>query len=62
MIIDFDKSYTKVSHDNQGSFVQLHLDSFQPERYYKLLLKVPNSDVATYDVYDENWIFKVTRS
>lgn len=62
MIVNFDEGSTKVSHDDMGSYIQLYLDSFQPERYYKLLLKVPNSDTATYDVYDENWIFKVTRS
>lgn len=62
VIVDFDTNFTKLSHDNMGSYIQLYLDSFQPERYYKLILKVPNSSTATYDVYDENWIFKVTRN
>lgn len=61
MIIDFDETYTKLSHDNNGSYAKLHLDSFQPERLYKILLKVPNSANA-YDIFDRDWIFKVTRS
>lgn len=55
--------YTKVSDDATSNYIKLHLDSFQPERYYRLLLRVPNSgSFASYDVYDEKWIFKVTRS
>lgn len=62
MIVDFDSSYTKISSDDTSSYIKLYLDSFQPERYYRLLVKVPNSDGVTYEVYDENWIFKVVRS
>jgi hypothetical protein len=62
VIVDFDDNYTKVSTDNTSNYIQLHLDSFQPERYYRLLLKVPNSDGITHELYDNNWIFKVTRS
>lgn len=62
MLVDFDTNYTKLSSDNESSYFQLYLDSFQPERYYKILIRVPNSDGVTYEQYDENWIFKVTRS
>ena len=62
IIIDF-SDFTKVSDDSNSSYIKLHLDSFQPERYYRLLLKVPHSGSnSTYDIYDEKWIFKVTRS
>jgi len=62
VIIDYSE-YTKVSDDNVSSFIKLHLDSFQPERYYRLLLKVPNSGSnSTYEIYDNKWIFKVTRN
>lgn len=55
--------YTKVSADDTSNYIKLHLDSFQPERYYKLVLKVPNSGSnSTYQIHDNNWIFKVTRS
>lgn len=61
MIINFDENYTKLSHDNDGSFFKLNLDSLQPERHYKVLLKVPTPD-STYLILDNDWIFKVVRS
>lgn len=55
--------YTKLSDDATSNYVKLHLDSFQPERYYRMLIRVPNSgSTSTYQVYDQKWIFKVTRS
>jgi hypothetical protein len=61
-IINF-SNYTKVSSDDNGNYINLHLDSLQPERYYKILLKVPSSGSSSlYEIYDENWIFKVTRN
>lgn len=54
--------YTSLSHDGKGSFVRLHLDSFQPERYYRILVKVPLEDGVSYDIYDRNWVFKVERT
>ena len=62
VVLEFSQ-FTKVSDDNTSNYIKLHLDSFQPERYYKLVLKVPNSGSnSTYQIHDNNWIFKVTRS
>lgn len=62
IIVDFSE-FTKVSDDSNSSYIKLHLDSFQPEKYYRLLLKVPHSgSSSTYEIYDEKWIFKVTRN
>lgn len=55
-------TYTSLSHDNKGSYMKLHLDSFQPERYYRILIKVPQDDGVSYDILDRNWIFKVERN
>lgn len=61
-VINFSQ-FTKISDDNTSNYIKLHLDSFQPERYYRLLIKVPNSGSnSTYQIHDNNWIFKVTRS
>lgn len=61
VIIDY-SNFTKISDDATGNFIKLHLDSFQPERYYRLTIRVPNSGSASsYQVFDKNWIFKVTR-
>ena len=61
-IIEF-SNYTKISDDGSSNYFKLHLDSLQPERYYRLMVRVPNSgSTSTYQVYDEKWIFKVTRN
>lgn len=61
VVINF-SDYTKLSSDSSGNYFRLYLDSFQPERYYKLVFRVPNSGPGTtYQIYDKNWIFKVTR-
>jgi hypothetical protein len=60
-IVNFSE-YTKISSDNNGSFIRLNLSSFQPEQYYRLLLKVPQSDGVSYDIYDDNFVFKVERN
>ena len=62
VIVGF-SDYTRLSDDATSNYVKLHLDSFQPERYYRMLIRVPNSgSTSTYQVYDQKWIFKVTRS
>lgn len=53
---------TKLSSDSNGNYFKLSLDSFQPERYYKIVLRVPYSGSTNYQIYDKNWIFKVSRN
>ena len=61
VIIDF-SNFTKLSDDSNGNFFKLNLDNFQPERYYRLLLKVPYSgSLQDYMIQDNNWIFNVSR-
>jgi hypothetical protein len=59
MIIDFDENYTKVSADDTSSYFDVYMDSLQPERYYRLLLKtsIGGSDI----VIDQRNVFKVVR-
>lgn len=54
--------YTYLASNNKGSFFRLHLDSFQPERYYRLLIKVPEDDGVSYEIRDHNFIFKIERN
>lgn len=54
--------YTKLSHDNEGSYFRLPMDGLQPERYYRIVLKVPYSGSSFYQIFDNNWIFKVERN
>ena len=60
-IIDFSQ-YTLMSSDDDGNYFFLPLQSFQPERYYKVLLKVPNRGGFGYQIHDNDWIFKVSRN
>ena len=58
MIVDF-SNHTKISADDTSSFFNVYMDSFQPERYYRLLVKTTVSDSTI--VIDNKNIFKVTR-
>ena len=53
--------YTTLSHNDKGNYLKLDLESFQPERHYRILLKVPQSDGVSYNIYDNAWVFKVER-
>lgn len=60
MIIDFDPEYTKISYDQTGSFANIYMNGLEPERYYKLLVKV---DLPTGEIIeiDNDCIFKIVR-
>ena len=54
----YSNSTTKISNDNKGSYFDLRMDSFMPERYYKIQLKcVRTNDTQTFD----DFYFKVVR-
>lgn len=56
-IIDFDDSYTRISADATGSYFDLYMKGFEPERYYQLLIKVPiNNQIL---ILDDNYYFKI---
>lgn len=60
VFIKDEKSYvdsmTKLSNDSKGSYFDLRMDSFMPERYYKIQLKCRRtSDTQTFD----DFYFKV---
>jgi len=59
-VIDFDNSYTKVSCDSSGNYFDLYMESFQPERYYKVLIKSSFADGSTV-VFDNDYTFKITK-
>ena len=57
-VVDFDNSYTKISADATSSYFDVYMNGLEPERYYKILLKVDTSNGST-TVYDDNYYFKV---
>jgi len=59
MVIDFDQ-YTKISCDSSGPYFDVYMDSFQPERYYRMMVKT-TIDGAQVIFADKN-TFKVVRN
>ena len=58
-IIPFDTANNKLSADSEGMYFKLWMNSFQPERYYRILFRHQNNDGIT--TYDNNYYFKVIR-
>ena len=59
-VIPYSKLGTKLSCDTSGNYIKLEMNSFMPERYYKMCFQVTQSDSSVV-VYDENFYFKVNR-
>ena len=59
MIVDFDTTYTKISADDTSSYLDVYMDSLQPERFYRLLIKTTLNN-STF-VLDNKNIFKVVK-
>jgi len=60
VIIPFDTAATRIDCDTNGSFFKLRMDSFFPERFYKIKLKIERDggdDVQTFD----DFYFKVVK-
>jgi len=60
-IIPFDTSATRVSCDANGNYIDLRLNTFQPERYYKFVLKIERDGGDEVQIHDDGFYFKVTR-
>ena len=60
MVIDFDSTYTKLSCDSNGSYFSVYMNGLEPERYYKILVKVNLPTGESIDI-DNNNTFKIVR-
>ena len=58
-IIPFDNIYNKVSCDSTSNFIHVDMNSFMPERYYRIELKI--EDGFTENFIDDEIYFKVVR-
>jgi hypothetical protein len=58
-IIPYDNIYNKVSCDNTSNFIYIDMNSFMPERYYRIELKLV--DGFTEQIVDDKIYFKVVR-
>jgi hypothetical protein len=59
VIIPYDDIYTKVSCDNISNFIYIDMNSFMPERYYRLQFKIVDGFTEQY--IDDDIYFKVVR-
>lgn len=60
MVVDFDENYTKISCDPIGSYFMLYTRGLQPERFYKILIKMSLSSGETI-ILDTNNVIKIIR-
>ena len=56
-VINFDTTYTKLSCDSSGSYIDMYMNGLQPERYYQILIQT-EIDGSTI-VFDDQYYFKV---
>jgi hypothetical protein len=61
IIIPFDNLGTKISCDSQGNYFNLWMNSFQPERYYRILIKTETDGGDSNQIFDNQYYFKVQR-
>ena len=61
IIIPFDTTGTKLSCDTDGNYFNLWMNSFQTERFYRVLVRVDTSGGDVSQIFDNNYYFKVSR-
>jgi len=61
IILPFDYTGSKISCDGTSSYFNLWMDSFQPERFYRVVVKVERDGGNNVQIFDNNYYFKVTR-
>jgi hypothetical protein len=61
VILPFDYSGSKISCDGTSSYFNLWMNSFQPERFYRVVIKVETDGGDRVQIFDNNYYFKVTR-
>ena len=60
IVVDYDNAFTRVCCDpTQGNYFDVYMNGLEPERYYKILIKVTLG--GTTMVLDNNYYFKVIR-
>jgi hypothetical protein len=61
VILPFDYTGSKISCDGTSSYFNLWMDSFQPERFYRVVVKVERDGGDNVQIFDNNHYFKVVR-
>jgi len=62
VIIPFHDDFTIISNDGESSFFRLYMNGLQPERYYRILIKMTETGHSLETkIFDDNYFFKVVR-
>lgn len=61
VIIPFHEDGTRISCDSTGNYIRLDINSFMPERFYKIVIKVETDGGDTVNYVDDRMYFKVER-
>lgn len=61
IIIPFDTTGSKISCDTDGNYFNLWMNSFQPERFYRVVIKTETSGGDISQIFDNQYYFKVSR-
>jgi hypothetical protein len=56
-IINFDELYTQISSNSNGNYFDIYMSGLEPERYYKILIKVILN--GSTKIFDDNYYFKI---
>jgi hypothetical protein len=60
-IVPFDTGSTRLSIDSEGNYFNINMNSFLPERFYKIVFKVQKDGGFTEHIIDDGFYFKVIR-
>jgi len=61
IILPFNYTGSKISCDGTSSYFNVWMNAFQPERFYRIVLKVETDGGDNVQIFDNNYYFKVTR-
>lgn len=61
IVLPFNTTGSKISCDTDGNYFNLWMDSFQPERFYRIVIKMETDGGDNVQIFDNNYYFKVVR-
>lgn len=61
IILPFNTTGSKISCDGTSSYFNLWMNAFQPERFYRIVIKTEENNGDNVQIFDNNYYFKVTR-
>lgn len=61
VIVPFNDPGTRISCDTTGNYIRLDMDSFLPERFYKVIFKIVTDSGSTINYVDDGFWFRVKR-